>query len=238
MGEIPPYAISYHAAKAGVKNAQVEALLKGAGAGAEDEGGDGSRGSALSSLVSRMKEWMLGFIKSHGFWGILLLAAYPNAAFDLCGVCCGAFQMPFWEFFGATLVGKAGIKVGLKVCCLHCLPETLLVGVASSSEKPFGQPPPSLPLRLSLSHFPSHRLWVRPPSSWPCSGSRAARQCLPPWSVYQSFLAASHSQASVLQPESLQSVPFTVVSMLPLLTSKPGWPGGLLHRFPTLGGSS
>jgi uncharacterized membrane protein YdjX (TVP38/TMEM64 family) len=48
----------------------------------------------------------------HGFWGILLLAAYPNAAFDLCGICCGAFQMPFWEFFGATLLGKGGIKVG------------------------------------------------------------------------------------------------------------------------------
>jgi hypothetical protein len=50
-------------------------------------------------------------LQAHGFWGILLLAAYPNAAFDLCGICCGAFQMPFWEFFGATLIGKGGIKV-------------------------------------------------------------------------------------------------------------------------------
>jgi len=49
--------------------------------------------------------------QAHGFWGILLLAAYPNAAFDLCGICCGHFQMPFWEFFGATLIGKGGIKV-------------------------------------------------------------------------------------------------------------------------------
>lgn len=49
-------------------------------------------------------------LQSHGFWGILLLAAYPNAAFDLCGICCGHFQMPFWEFFGATLIGKGAIK--------------------------------------------------------------------------------------------------------------------------------
>jgi hypothetical protein len=60
-----------------------------------------------------MKNWMLGFIRRHGFWGILLLAAYPNAAFDLCGICCGHFLMPFWQFFGATLLGKGVIKVGL-----------------------------------------------------------------------------------------------------------------------------
>ena len=47
----------------------------------------------------------------HGFIGILVLAAWPNAAFDLCGICCGHFLMPFWEFFGATLIGKGLIKV-------------------------------------------------------------------------------------------------------------------------------
>ena len=47
----------------------------------------------------------------HGFWGIFLLAAWPNALFDLCGICCGHFLMPFWQFFGATLAGKAIVKV-------------------------------------------------------------------------------------------------------------------------------
>ena len=47
----------------------------------------------------------------HGFWGIFLLAAWPNALFDLCGICCGHFLMPFWQFFGATLMGKALVKV-------------------------------------------------------------------------------------------------------------------------------
>jgi uncharacterized membrane protein YdjX (TVP38/TMEM64 family) len=47
----------------------------------------------------------------HGFWGIFLLAAWPNALFDLCGICCGHFLMPFWEFIGATMAGKALVKV-------------------------------------------------------------------------------------------------------------------------------
>jgi len=38
------------------------------------------------------------------------MSAWPNAAFDLCGICCGHFQMPFWSFFGGTLAGKAGVK--------------------------------------------------------------------------------------------------------------------------------
>ena len=60
--------------------------------------------------LGAMQAWMLGIIRKHGFLGILLLAAWPNAAFDLCGICCGHFQMPFWQFFGATFIGKALIK--------------------------------------------------------------------------------------------------------------------------------
>lgn len=106
LGEVPPYALSYHAAKAGKRSAEVEAML-----GVGSSGGAQSGGGPLTGLVNRMKNWMLNFIQAHGFWGILLLAAYPNAAFDLCGICCGHFLMPFWEFFGATLIGKGGIKI-------------------------------------------------------------------------------------------------------------------------------
>ena len=35
---------------------------------------------------------------------------WPNVAFDLCGICCGHFLMPFWTFFGATFIGKAVIR--------------------------------------------------------------------------------------------------------------------------------
>lgn len=30
------------------------------------------------------------------------------------GICCGHFLMPFWTFFGATLIGKAVIKVNMQ----------------------------------------------------------------------------------------------------------------------------
>lgn len=42
------------------------------------------------------------------------MSAWPNMAFDLCGICCGHFLMPFWTFLGATLLGKAVIKSNLQ----------------------------------------------------------------------------------------------------------------------------
>ncbi len=58
---------------------------------------------------------MIGFLKHYGFVGVFLMAAWPNAAFDLCGICCGHFLMPFWTFFGATFLGKAVVKVNMQV---------------------------------------------------------------------------------------------------------------------------
>lgn len=116
IGEVPPYLLSYQAAKAGKRNVEAEKML-----------GIESQSHLVSSKASKtllgrlmalievfiqgMKNWMLHFIENHGFWGIFLLAAYPNAAFDLCGICCGHFMMPFWKFFGATLLGKGFVKV-------------------------------------------------------------------------------------------------------------------------------
>ena len=62
-------------------------------------------------MQSASAESVLCCIDRHGFWGIFLLAAWPNALFDLCGICCGHFLMPFWVFFGATFCGKALAKV-------------------------------------------------------------------------------------------------------------------------------
>lgn len=38
----------------------------------------------------------------------------PNPLFDLAGILCGHFQVPFWVFFGATFIGKAINKVSLQ----------------------------------------------------------------------------------------------------------------------------
>ncbi|KAL1803666.1 hypothetical protein ACET3Z_032313 [Daucus carota] len=40
----------------------------------------------------------------------------PNPLFDLAGIMCGQFGIPFWQFFLATSVGKAIIKTHLQVC--------------------------------------------------------------------------------------------------------------------------
>jgi hypothetical protein len=71
----------------------------------------GKPAGVVARAAAATQAWMMRVIQQHGFLGILLLASWPNAAFDLCGICCGAFLMPFWEFFGATLIGKGMIKV-------------------------------------------------------------------------------------------------------------------------------
>uniref|UniRef100_A0A6S8IP71 VTT domain-containing protein n=1 Tax=Dunaliella tertiolecta TaxID=3047 RepID=A0A6S8IP71_DUNTE len=107
LGEVPPYLISYSAAVAGKKAEALEEIE-------QKLEGTAHEGGPIKRLVSRMERWMMGFIQNHGFLGIFLLASWPNAAFDLCGLCCGAFKMPFWHFFGATLLGKAFVKVNLQ----------------------------------------------------------------------------------------------------------------------------
>jgi hypothetical protein len=39
----------------------------------------------------------------------------PNPLFDLAGITCGHFLVPFFTFFGATLIGKAFFKAHFQV---------------------------------------------------------------------------------------------------------------------------
>jgi hypothetical protein len=39
----------------------------------------------------------------------------PNPLFDLAGITCGHFLVPFGTFFGATLLGKAVIKMHIQM---------------------------------------------------------------------------------------------------------------------------
>lgn len=98
-GEIPPYALSRAARLAGKRNEEFEEITES---------------KSEYNILNWMKDWMIRFLEKHGFWGVLLMSAWPNVAFDLCGICCGHFLMPFWTFFGATLIGKALIKVNLQ----------------------------------------------------------------------------------------------------------------------------
>ena len=57
---------------------------------------------------------MIHLVTRVGFFGILLCASIPNPLFDLAGITCGYSLVPFWTFFGATLIGKAVIKMHIQ----------------------------------------------------------------------------------------------------------------------------
>jgi membrane protein YqaA with SNARE-associated domain len=79
--------------------------------------------SRLAKLASKNIEaknteetpgWMLQFVEKYGFWGVIAFSAWPNAFFDLCGICCGQILMSFWKFFLAVFIGKSLIKINLQ----------------------------------------------------------------------------------------------------------------------------
>eukprot|EP01065_Artemidia_motanka_P051327 TRINITY_DN902_c0_g1_i1.p1 TRINITY_DN902_c0_g1~~TRINITY_DN902_c0_g1_i1.p1 ORF type:complete len:535 (+),score=157.63 TRINITY_DN902_c0_g1_i1:64-1605(+) len=96
IGEIPPYLM---ALKARERGSGAEELL-------QQEVQPGS--------FEAMQKWMIDTVHKFGFWGVFFFAAYPNAFFDLCGLCCGSVGMPFLTFFSAVFLGKAVVKVQMQ----------------------------------------------------------------------------------------------------------------------------
>ena len=103
LGEIPPFWMSRASRLAAIAAGDV---------GGEDSDGVPEELSSTSDykFVNAVKAWMIRFLNNHGFFGVLMMASWPNVAFDLCGICCGHFLMPFETFFGATFIGKAIIR--------------------------------------------------------------------------------------------------------------------------------
>ncbi|XP_030372007.1 vacuole membrane protein 1 [Scaptodrosophila lebanonensis] len=62
------------------------------------------------AIFEKTKLLMECVVQRLGFFGILACASVPNPFFDLAGVACGHFQVPFWKFFGAIIIGKAIFK--------------------------------------------------------------------------------------------------------------------------------
>lgn len=78
-------------------------------------------------------------MEKYGFITILLCASIPNPLFDLAGITCGHFRIPFKKFFIPTFIGKAIIKVHIQMIFVItiCRKETLniLMGwIASISQ--------------------------------------------------------------------------------------------------------
>jgi hypothetical protein len=45
----------------------------------------------------------------------MLLASWPNATFDMCGMACGFYRVSITVFLGATIIGKAFIKAPIQL---------------------------------------------------------------------------------------------------------------------------
>ncbi|KAE9606453.1 hypothetical protein Lal_00014006 [Lupinus albus] len=101
IGELPPYFISRAARLSG---REVEAM---------EELDSDDKGIMAAQLI-QIKRWFLSHAQYLNFLTILVLASVPNPLFDLAGIMCGQFGIPFWEFFFATLIGKAIIKTHIQ----------------------------------------------------------------------------------------------------------------------------
>lgn len=66
-------------------------------------------------LIERAKLLIFHMLQKHGFITVLLCASIPNPLFDLAGITCGHFKIPFSTFFTATFIGKAIIKVHIQM---------------------------------------------------------------------------------------------------------------------------
>eukprot|EP00966_Prymnesium_polylepis_P324633 7380656-Prymnesium_polylepis.1 len=106
VGELPPYFVTRAARRAGKRATDFEEELNEA--------------KLKTDLVSQLKVWTIDFTQKNGFLGVYLLASWPNAAFDMCGMACGWLDMPFWTFFGATAIGKGVTKVTIQaIVCIN-----------------------------------------------------------------------------------------------------------------------
>ncbi|KAJ2551548.1 hypothetical protein EV175_003650 [Coemansia sp. RSA 1933] len=102
IGELPPYFIARAASAAGKGSSEYQRLKRKAASG----------GSL--SFKDRALLIIYRLLMRFGFAGILVFAAIPNPLFDLAGITCGHFKVPFWTFFGATFIGKSIFKSSIQ----------------------------------------------------------------------------------------------------------------------------
>ncbi|KAJ8342865.1 hypothetical protein SKAU_G00327930 [Synaphobranchus kaupii] len=105
IGELPPYFMARAARLSGAEPddedyEEFEEMLEQA--------------EKAQDFPTRAKLAVQKMVQKVGFFGILACASIPNPLFDLAGITCGHFLVPFWTFFGATLIGKAVFKMHIQ----------------------------------------------------------------------------------------------------------------------------
>jgi len=120
LGELPPYFMARAARLSGIDPDDEDDEL------AEFEELQKKKQEELT-IVDKGKLFVEHIVQKVGFLGILACASIPNPLFDLAGITCGHFLVPFWTFFGATLIGKAIIKMHIqKLFVIVAFNETLI----------------------------------------------------------------------------------------------------------------
>ncbi|KAG9304005.1 hypothetical protein G9A89_005915 [Geosiphon pyriformis] len=125
IGELPPYFVARAAALSGSRSQELEMIDTLMTQSPEKI----SIKEKVLLNVNRMMQRL-------GFWGILLFASIPNPLFDLAGIICGQFLVPFSTFFGATFLGKAVIKSSIQtfIVILAFSQETLATILEATKE--------------------------------------------------------------------------------------------------------
>ncbi|CAG8581178.1 10641_t:CDS:2 [Diversispora eburnea] len=103
LGELPPYFVARAAALSGSRSEeleQIDTLLE--------------KSPESISYKERILISIHRFMRRLGFVGIFIFASIPNPLFDLAGIICGQFLVPFSTFFGATFLGKAVVKSSIQ----------------------------------------------------------------------------------------------------------------------------
>jgi len=121
LGELPPYFVARAARLSGDKLEELDKL--------------GDKKKKPQSIMDRLKVRALEYVEYFGFFGILVFASVPNPLFDLAGLTCGHFLVPFWKFFGATFIGKSIVKSHLQsIAVITVFSEQHLTNFANAVE--------------------------------------------------------------------------------------------------------
>ncbi|TPX66229.1 hypothetical protein CcCBS67573_g07891 [Chytriomyces confervae] len=125
VGELPPYFISRAAAlahpmetQASLNELTLPTPTSPANSSDSISVSDSSNAAVAQarneSSIDRAQRILAKMIHRGGFSAILLCAAVPNPFFDIAGMLCGSFGVPFHTFFGATVLGKAVMKTTMQ----------------------------------------------------------------------------------------------------------------------------
>ena len=75
----------------------------------------GARNEDFENDEGKIKQFLRNSMQKYTFITLCLCASVPNPLFDVAGLMAGHFGVPFLEFFTATALGKAVVKVQIQL---------------------------------------------------------------------------------------------------------------------------